>query len=344
MSYELNTPYRIRSFAGVGRYLNVYGNEQVSDNRNVCLWSKDPSANAQKWIIQSFTAGIKIITALSPTYALNYYWENGQGYPGDCDIYPHANNNQDSCIIMEAVNASENIYKIKLANYNLYMTAASDADNADVTWENHTGTIAQQWKLELVSTTASTVYAAVTSGYSGLTDDEQEVNATYIYNYLRNAGLTKNAACGILGNISAESGFNPGAWEEINNLIKGYGIIQWTPATNFIDYAYDNGVIGNATASAVNTLANTNPQALMNAELDFLIYCCTTRGDFFAPVRDEMKHTEHRMTFTQYKASTLDAGTLAIVFHDHYVRSANTLAGIQTNRAAPANEWYAFFD
>ena len=145
MAYALNTTYHIKSFAGSGRNLNVYGNEQVSYNRNVCLWSQT-SANAQKWVIMSFAAGLKIITALSSTYALNYYWANGQGNPGNCDIYPHASNNQDSCITLVAVNAAENIYKIKLANYNLYMTAASDADEANVSWEEHTGAAAQQWK------------------------------------------------------------------------------------------------------------------------------------------------------------------------------------------------------
>lgn len=155
MAYALNTTYRIKSFAGSGRNLNVYGNEQVSYNRNVCLWSEDTSANAQKWVIQSFAAGLKIITALSSTYALNYYWANGQGNPGNCDIYPHASNNQDSCITLVAVNAAENIYKIKLANYNLYMTAASDADEANVSWEEHTGAAAQQWKFVPITTSNS---------------------------------------------------------------------------------------------------------------------------------------------------------------------------------------------
>lgn len=155
MAYELNTTYRIKSFAGSGRNLNVNGNEQVSYNRNVCLWTEDTSANAQKWIIQSFTAGLKIITALSSTYALNYYWVNGQGYPGNCDIYPHENNDQDSCITLVAVNASENIYMIKLSNYNLYMTAASDADNANVSWEEYTGAASQQWKFVSATTNNS---------------------------------------------------------------------------------------------------------------------------------------------------------------------------------------------
>ena len=342
MAYALNTTYRIKSFAGSGRNLNVYGNEQVSYNRNVCLWSEDTSANAQKWVIQSFAAGLKIITALSSTYALNYYWANGQGNPGNCDIYPHASNNQDSCITLVAVNAAENIYKIKLANYNLYMTAASDADEANVSWEEHTGAAAQQWKFVPITTSTSAVYALVTAGHSGLTAEEQEINATYIYNELRNAGFTKNAACGILGNMESECGFNPGAWQVLNNTSKGFGLVQWTPATRFLDYACDNNIITSATAAAVNNLTNSDPQALMDAEIACMQWCCT-HGDFFAP-NSSMQHSGYSMTYSQYKASTLDAGTLAIVFHDHYERSAATAENLQTYRAAYATKWYNFFD
>ena len=342
MAYELNTTYRIKSFAGNGRNLNVYGNEQVSSNRNVCLWAEDTSVNAQKWTIKSFTAGLKIITALNSAYALNYYWANGQGYPGNCDIYPHEDNDQDSCITLVAVNASENIYMIKLLNYNLYMTAASDADNANVSWEEYTGTSSQQWKFVSATTQTSTVYALVTAGSSGLTTDEQEVNATYIYNKLRNSGFTKNAACGILGNMERECGFNPGAWQVLNNTSYGFGLVQWTPATRFINYAYENDIITSATATAVNNLTNSDPQALMDAEIACMQWCCT-QGDFFAP-GSSMQHTEYSMSYSEYKASTLDAGTLAIVFHDHYERSADTAENLQTYRAAYATKWYNFFD
>ena len=49
MAPSTNKTYRIRSHSGSGKYLNVYGNDQVSANRNVCLWSLDTSAKAQQW-------------------------------------------------------------------------------------------------------------------------------------------------------------------------------------------------------------------------------------------------------------------------------------------------------
>ena len=42
MAPSTNKTYRICSHYGSGKYLNVYGNDQVSANRNVCLWSLEP--------------------------------------------------------------------------------------------------------------------------------------------------------------------------------------------------------------------------------------------------------------------------------------------------------------
>lgn len=44
-----------------------------------------------------------------------------------------------------------------------------------------------------------------------LTRSQMEVNATYIWAYLRQQGWTMNAVAGILGNIQSESSINPRA-------------------------------------------------------------------------------------------------------------------------------------
>lgn len=161
MAIYLNKNYMIKSYAGNGRNLNVYGNEQVSNNRNVCLWTQDTSSKAQQWIIKNISGVQKITTALSSTYALNYYWSNGQGKSDNCDIYPEANNDTDSAITFVTVDADNGIYKIKLKNYALYLTAASNTDNANVSWESSTGTTAQQWKFvdmdEIEDTTENSI-------------------------------------------------------------------------------------------------------------------------------------------------------------------------------------------
>lgn len=43
-----------------------------------------------------------------------------------------------------------------------------------------------------------------------LTQAEMKVNAQYILDYLRDCGWTKNAVCGMLGNLEVESYINPG--------------------------------------------------------------------------------------------------------------------------------------
>jgi|GEM_PF-970807 len=188
--------------------------------------------------------------------------------------------------------------------------------------------------------TASGVYATVCTGASTLTSAQMNANATYIYNYLRNQGFTKNAACGVLGNMQAESVLNPGIWERSNNTSYGYGLVQWTPATVFLNRAVSTNVISAATATAINNLTNSNAQTLMDAELACLIWCCTTRGDFFKPTAGgSMDHTGYRLTFAEYKASTLNVGTLAKVFHDHYERSGDSTTGLNT-RATYATNWY----
>lgn len=82
-----------------------------------------------------------------------------------------------------------------------------------------------------------------TSGYGGLTQAEQEYNARLIWSALFAYGFTLNAICGILGNMSQESGLNPQAWQKINNTSGGMGLVQWTPANKLIvwcnEHLYD---------------------------------------------------------------------------------------------------------
>lgn len=75
--------------------------------------------------------------------------------------------------------------------------------------------------------------AGTSGGTASLVGNE---NAEKIWNYLvGNDGnlnekdrLTPEQAAGVMGNIKAESGFNPGIEEKTARADKGYGIIQWT--------------------------------------------------------------------------------------------------------------------
>lgn len=181
-------------------------------------------------------------------------------------------------------------------------------------------------------------YASVCMYGSTLSDAQMTTNAKYVCNFLMRQGFTKNAACGVLGNMQQESGINPGIWETFNDTKRGYGLVQWTPATIFLNRAKDTAVISEVTATAANALALTDSLKLMKAELFCLYWCCTTNGDFFKPDPD-MDHTGIKLTFAQYKVSTLDAGTLAKVFHDHYERSEDGTDALN-KRATYATNWY----
>ena len=76
----------------------------------------------------------------------------------------------------------------------------------------------------------------------------------------------------------------------------------------------------------------------MDTELDCLVW--GTRSDFIT-LKPSMQHSGHVMTFIQYvNCSYLDAYTLAMVFHDYYERSRDSLAAIKANRCAKASTWY----
>lgn len=76
-----------------------------------------------------------------------------------------------------------------------------------------------------------------------LTQDESDSNAYEFFSYMSTKGFSLNAISGMLGNIYMESGVNPGIWENLEegNLEGGFGLVQWTPATNYINWAIEQG-------------------------------------------------------------------------------------------------------
>ncbi|MCI8371702.1 MAG: hypothetical protein HFI75_04770 [Lachnospiraceae bacterium] len=191
------------------------------------------------------------------------------------------------------------------------------------------------------TTTYPSIYATVcTVTTCKLTEYQMSSNARYIFNYLRLFGFTKQAACGVLGNMQVESyRMDPGIWEVLNNTKHGYGLVQWTPATKFIDWAAECKIIAKSTAESVNSLTYHYPEKLMDAELDFLIFN-TTNKEFFPPSNSSDVEPTIK-TFAQYKASTLSPKVLAKVFHDYFERS-NDLTSI-SKRMEYADHWYSIF-
>lgn len=116
----------------------------------------------------------------------------------------------------------------------------SNAPLAEQVSINSNPSTAGQW-LELwrYDTGAKTEWV---KGNRWLNTSEMQINATLIYNYLTARGWTLNAIAGMLGNMQTESTINPGIWEDLTpNPQMGWGLVQWTPSTNFTDWADANG-------------------------------------------------------------------------------------------------------
>jgi hypothetical protein len=189
------------------------------------------------------------------------------------------------------------------------------------------------------------VYSLPTRDHSRLSSEQQIANAEYIFDYLTAHGWSKEAICALLGNIQLESWLNPGAWEVGGT---GYGLVQWTPAAKFLNWA------GIENAAAADELARNNPRGLMDLQLEFLIWSSlpTTHSDYreWWPHmvrthynRSPLRHnTPGRMSFEEYISSMYDVEDLTLVFHATYVRSGDNAAVLQ-ERIDFANQWYDYF-
>ena len=154
---------------------------------------------------------------------------------------------------------------------------------------------------------------------------QMQINATYIYNYLSALGWSVNAICGMLGNMEWESSINPGRWQSNNvgNLSGGYGLVQWTPATNYINWA-------------------SGDYSTMDNNLSRIIYELTNNLQYIPTA-------SYPETFSQFSTSTQTPYYLACAFAWNYERSAVVISGteeekeaLRQRRGGSANSWYAY--
>ncbi|SCW29918.1 hypothetical protein SAMN04487970_10023 [Paenibacillus tianmuensis] len=190
--------------------------------------------------------------------------------------------------------------------------------------------------------------AATTSGEhrGGLTQEQMEANARYIYKYF--SGWSKEAISALLGNMQWESGsINPGAWQYWNQTGKGcgYGLVQWTPAGNkILNWA-------GLDAEGANKMAQNDPKQLMDKQLEFLLINLNLTGS-----KEERKNyggewipttkysSPYKMTVSEFTNSHNDVGELAMVFHGSFERSGDAPGSkALTKRVEYANKWYDFF-
>ena len=137
MAYENGKTYWIIPADNQQVALNVYGNGQVSQNRNVNLWQRHATAD-QLWLVEVDPGGgfARIKTLLDTAYALNI-WLGADDY-GNCDLHTWRDNTNDSKVNFLTVDAAQNRYRIQCyrndADNDLFLTAESTASGANVRW------------------------------------------------------------------------------------------------------------------------------------------------------------------------------------------------------------------
>lgn len=98
-----------------------------------------------------------------------------------------------------------------------------------------------------------------------LSESESLQNAQYAANVCMSLGWKKEAVCALLGNMRHESSINPNIWEYgyYHSIYRGYGLVQWTPATKLIDWCSANGLTytdGDAQMARINYETEQNIQ------------------------------------------------------------------------------------
>ena len=137
--------YKITN-VGANKCLNIYGSNVTSlyNHQNVCLWS-DSGSNEQKWYIPSIGTGVYIKSIIDTSYGLNVY---RVGSPWNCDMYPISGNETDAQVDFIVAGSG---YKIKLHNYNLYLTADASSNGSNVYWGASSSSSYQIWRLDLIT-------------------------------------------------------------------------------------------------------------------------------------------------------------------------------------------------
>lgn len=149
-----------------------------------------------------------------------------------------------------------------------------------------------------------------------LTESEMTVNAKFVYSYLTVRGWTPQAVCGMLGNFETESTINAGIWQNLDegNTSLGYGLVQWTPATKYLDWCSERDLEPSSMESALQRIEYELANGLQYYPTD-----------------------DYPLTFAQFKVSTQSPSYLAQAFLRNYERPADQT---QPARSSQAEKWY----
>ena len=162
-----------------------------------------------------------------------------------------------------------------------------------------------------------------------LTNAEMKKNAAYIFSALTFEGWTPEAIAGLLGNMQHESAINPGRWQsnKVGAMSSGYSLVQWTPATKYIDWCTSQGF--------------EDPSEMDNA-LARILYEVENNIQYYAT-------SSYPLSFKEFTQSTQSPYDLACAFAWNYERSWTVLYGtaaqkeaLRKKRGGAAETWYKY--
>lgn len=180
------------------------------------------------------------------------------------------------------------------------------------------------------------------------TSQEAQDNATMIYNILYGLGWKMNPICAMLGNVEAESGYNPWRWQyEVvlpvgdsrigyiggDSTAHAYGLCQQDPAAKYIYRAYAEALPD----YGPNYSNRVGSQTDGTAQLQYLHWICSQNssgGEWLE------YNTSYGMYFNDFiNDTTHSIDFLVRTFFYCYERAAS----FNTERITAANYWVNYF-
>lgn len=164
-------------------------------------------------------------------------------------------------------------------------------------------------------------YGSPYNSSAPLTIGQMQVNAEYLYHAFVDSGWTLESLCGMLGNMQVESGLNPGRWQDDrvggDPTGHGYGLVQWTPYTNYTNWAVNYG---------------WSDPSIMDANVSRINYEMANGLQWIPTVA-------YPFTFGAFKSSTASPDYLAMAFLANYERPGDPNQPI---RGVYAMNWYNY--
>lgn len=148
-----------------------------------------------------------------------------------------------------------------------------------------------------------------------LSESEMKNNSLIVYSYLTKCGWSFNSICALLGNMESESTINPAIWQSLNygNNSGGYGLVQWTPATNYTSWAKSNGY----------SITDGNYQLKWIDERT-------------VPTGQWIKTDAYNISFDEFKTSSESVEYLASAFLKNFERAG---VEVESQRRSQAIKW-----